>query len=143
GRILQRTLAKELGTEVLFLHGGVPRQRRDEMIDRFQKGEAQLFVLSLRAGGVGLNLTRATHVLHFDRWWNPAVENQATDRAYRIGEERQVNGYKFICTGTLADHIDRLIEAKRTLAENVIHTGEVWLSELSNEELRELFTLVR
>lgn len=143
GRILQGTLAKELGTEVLFLHGGVPRQRRDEMIDRFQKGEAQLFVLSLRAGGVGLNLTRATHVFHFDRWWNPAVENQATDRAYRIGQERQVNVYKFICTGTLEDHIDRLIEAKRTLAENVIHTGEVWLSELSNEELRELFTLVR
>lgn len=143
GRILQRTLAKELGIEVLFLHGGVPRHKRDEQVARFQRGDVPLFVLSLRAGGVGLNLTRATHVFHFDRWWNPAVENQATDRAYRIGQERQVNVYKFICTGTLEDHIDRLIEAKRSLADNVIHSGETWLSELSNEELRELFTLTR
>lgn len=143
GSVLQKMLSGELGEEVLFLHGGVPRTKRDELIIRFQKGHAPLFVLSLRAGGVGLNLTRATHVFHFDRWWNPAVENQATDRAYRIGQDRQVNVYKFICTGTLEDHIDRLIEAKRSLAQNVIVSGEQWLSELSNDELRHLFTLER
>lgn len=141
GRLLQRTLQEALGEDVLFLHGGVPRPQRDELVRRFQAGLAPVFILSLRAGGVGLNLTRATHVFHFDRWWNPAVETQATDRAYRIGQAQRVNVYKFICSGTLEDHIDQLIDEKRALAQGVIEAGETWLSELSNEALREIVTL--
>src|SRR5205823_14613744 len=100
-----------------------------------------IFVLSLRAGGTGLNLTRATHVFHFDRWWNPAVEDQATDRAFRIGQARNVQVHKFICAGTLEEKIDALIESKQALAEQVIGAGESWLPERSNAELRDLLAL--
>lgn len=141
GHLLQAALTKSFGEKTLFLHGGVPRSERDKMVRIFQNGDAPLFILSLRAGGVGLNLTRATHVFHFDRWWNPAVENQATDRAYRIGQASQVHVHKLICTGTLEDRIDELIDGKRTMAEEVLKGGEQWLSELSNEALRELITL--
>src|SRR3954462_8940959 len=113
------------------------------MVERFQAGEGgpSVFLLSLKAGGTGLNLTRATHVFHFDRWWNPAVEDQATDRAFRIGQAKNVQVHKFICAGTLEEKIDALIETKQALAEQVIGAGESWLTELSNSELRELLTL--
>ena len=100
-----------------------------------------LFILSLKAGGTGLNLTRANHVIHFDRWWNPAVENQATDRAFRIGQTKNVQVHKFICAGTLEEKIDEMIERKKEVAERVIGTGEAWLTELSTAELKNLFSL--
>jgi SNF2 family DNA or RNA helicase len=100
-------------------------------------------VLSLKAGGTGLNLTRANHVFHFDRWWNPAVENQATDRAFRIGQTKKVQVHKFLCAGTLEEKIDQLIESKKALAGQVLGAGENWLTELSNGELRDLFALRR
>ncbi len=144
GEILQRHLQGVFGTEALFLHGGVSKARRDRMVDRFHEtGGPALFVLSLRAGGTGLNLTAANHVFHFDRWWNPAVENQATDRAYRIGQERNVQVHKFICAGTLEDRIDEMIDRKREVAEQVVGGGERWLTELSNDDLRTVLALSR
>lgn len=135
-------LAARFGTTPAYLHGGTPKQRRDEMVRAFQAGEGPpLFVLSLKAGGTGLNLTAANHVIHLDRWWNPAVENQATDRAFRIGQQRNVQVRKFLCPGTLEERIDRVIEEKRALADLVVGDGEAWLTELSSGELRELFAL--
>jgi SNF2 family DNA or RNA helicase len=143
GNILQTHLQEQFGMEVLFLHGATPRAKRDEMVERFQKeGEGpSIFILSLKAGGTGLNLTRANHVFHFDRWWNPAVENQATDRAFRIGQTRSVQVHKFICGGTFEEKIDAMIEGKLELATKVVGTGEGWLTEMSNRELRDLFAL--
>ncbi len=135
-------LAARFGQDVLYLHGGTPKNRRDEMVARFQSGDGPpIFLLSLKAGGTGLNLTAANHVVHLDRWWNPAVENQATDRAFRIGQKRKVQVRKFICTGTLEERIDDMIEAKKALADLVVGDGEGWLTELSAGDLRELFTL--
>jgi SNF2 family DNA or RNA helicase len=113
------------------------------MIARFQaeEGGPPIFILSLKAGGVGLNLTAANHVFHFDRWWNPAVEQQATDRAFRIGQTRNVQVRKFICGGTLEENIDQLIESKKALAESVVSSGEGWLTELSTDELRQILML--
>ena len=128
--------------EVLFLHGGTPAKERDPMVRRFQApGGPRVFILSLKAGGTGLNLTAANHVFHFDRWWNPAVENQATDRAFRIGQTRNVQVHKFICGGTLEEHIDELIESKRALAESVLGADESWLTELNTAQLRDLVAL--
>lgn len=144
GAIIKRHLEETFGRETLFLHGGVPKARRDEMIDRFQtKDGPPVFVLSLKAGGTGLNLTSANRVFHFDRWWNPAVENQATDRAFRIGQTRNVQVHKFVCAGTLEERIDEMIERKKAMAERVVGTGEAWLTELSTEELKEMFALRR
>jgi len=143
GRILQQHLQETFGREVLFLHGGVPKRQRDQMVERFQ-GEVAgppVLILSLKAGGTGLNLARANHVFHFDRWWNPAVENQATDRAFRIGQPRNVQVHKYICAGTLEEQIDEMIERKKGIAEQVVGTGEGWLTELSNQELKEILTL--
>ncbi len=143
GFILQRYLQSHFAREVLFLHGGLRRAARDSMINRFQE-EADgppVFILSTRAGGFGLNLTRANYIFHYDRWWNPAVENQATDRAYRIGQERNVVVYKFVCSGTLEERIDELLEYKKGLAENIIGSGESWLTNLSNEKLKEIFAI--
>jgi SNF2 family DNA or RNA helicase len=135
-------LAVRFGQDVLYLHGGTPKNRRDEMVARFQSGDGPpIFLLSLKAGGTGLNLTAANHVVHLDRWWNPAVENQATDRAFRIGQKRRVQVRKFICTGTLEERIDDMIEAKKALADLVVGDGEGWLTELSTGDLRKLFTL--
>jgi SNF2 family DNA or RNA helicase len=135
-------LAVRFGQDVLYLHGGTPKNRRDEMVARFQSGDGPpIFLLSLKAGGTGLNLTAANHVVHLDRWWNPAVENQATDRAFRIGQKRRVQVRKFICTGTLEERIDDMIEAKKALANLVVGEGEGWLTELSTGDLRKLFTL--
>lgn len=142
GEMLKQYLQDEFAEEVLFLHGAITQQRREQMVQRFQDGNGpRLFVLSLKAGGVGLNLTRANQVFHFDRWWNPAVENQATDRAFRIGQSKNVHVHKFVCIGTLEEKIDQMIEAKQELAGNIVGTGENWLTELNNEQLRDLFAL--
>ena len=143
GHILRRHVQETFGREALFLHGGVPKRQRDRMVERFQ-GESdgpQVFILSLKAGGTGLNLTSANHVFHFDRWWNPAVENQATDRVFRIGQARNVQVHKFICAGTLEEKIDGMIERKKEVAEKVIGAGEGWLTALSNDDLREVLAL--
>jgi len=135
-------LSARFDQEVLYLHGGTSRARRDQMVQRFQSGSGpSIFLLSLKAGGTGLNLTQANHVLHLDRWWNPAVENQATDRAFRIGQKRNVQVRKFVCAGTLEERIDQMIESKKELADLVISDGEGWLTELSTGDLRELFAL--
>ncbi len=129
------------GIPSLFLHGGIPVRRREEMVEEFQAGKAPVFLLSLKAGGTGLTLTRANHVLHYDRWWNPAVEDQATDRAYRIGQDHPVQVHRLIAEGTLEDRIAALLEKKRDLAEAVIGSGERWIAELSDAELSELVSL--
>ncbi len=143
GHLLSAMIRHDLDAEVLFLHGGTPPVKRQEMIDRFQdpEGGIPIFILSLKAGGLGLNLTAANHVFHFDRWWNPAVENQATDRAFRIGQTRTVHVHKFVCQGTLEERIDQMIEEKTELAQNIIGAGEQWLTELSTGQLREMLTL--
>jgi SNF2 family DNA or RNA helicase len=145
GTLLRRHLQETFGSEVLFLHGAVPKKQRDSMVQRFQEEQrgAQIFILSLKAGGVGLNLTAANHVFHFDRWWNPAVENQATDRAFRIGQTKNVQVHKFVCVGTLEERIDLMIEQKKELAENIVGSGENWLTEMSTAQLKELFALSR
>lgn len=144
GHLLTLMLRHELDCDALFLHGGTPQNKRQQMIDRFQSATgAPVFVLSLKAGGLGLNLTAANHVFHFDRWWNPAVENQATDRAFRIGQKRKVHVHKFVCVGTLEERIDQMIEQKTELAENIIGSGESWITELSTSQLHDLLTLRR
>jgi hypothetical protein len=142
GAMLAPHLANRFGREVLYLHGGTPKRRRDAMVTAFQSNDGPpLFLLSLKAGGTGLNLTAANHVIHFDRWWNPAVEDQATDRAFRIGQRRNVQVRKFVCVGTLEERIDEMIEKKKALSRMTIGTGENWLTELSTEELRDVITL--
>jgi SNF2-related domain/SNF2 Helicase protein/Helicase conserved C-terminal domain len=142
GRMLQPYLAARLGCSVHFLHGGTTKKRRDEMVAEFQAAtEPALFLLSLKAGGTGLNLTAASHVIHIDRWWNPAVEDQATDRAFRIGQRRDVQVRKFVCVGTVEERIDQMIEEKKALAETIIGTGEAWLTELSIADLRQVIEL--
>lgn len=143
GKLLTAMISHRLDRDVLFLHGGTPQKVREQMVDRFQKadGSAPIFVLSLRAGGLGMNLTAASHVFHFDRWWNPAVENQATDRAHRIGQTRTVQVHKFIVSGTLEERIDEMIEQKTELADRIITSGEQWLTELSTNQLKDLLTL--
>jgi SNF2 family DNA or RNA helicase len=142
GSLLVPYLAAHLDRPVLWLHGGLPKPARDALIERFQTDEEpMIFLLSLKAAGTGLNLTAANHVIHFDRWWNPAVEDQATDRAFRIGQSRNVQVRKFICVGTLEERIDEMIERKKALAQRVVGTGEDWITDLSTEQLRELFRL--
>lgn len=135
-------LAARFDTDPAYLSGSTSRERRSELVARFQSGEGSpLFVLSLKAGGTGLNLTAANHVIHLDRWWNPAVEDQATDRAFRIGQKRNVQVRKFIGTGTLEERIDQMIDEKKGLANMVVGDGEAWLTELSSAQLRDLFAL--
>ncbi len=143
GAMLAEYLPRAFGAAAQFLHGGTPAKVRDQMVRRFQEDEhaPPVFILSLKAGGTGLNLTRANHVFHFDRWWNPAVEDQATDRAFRIGQKRNVQVHKFVTTGTLEEMIDDMIESKKGLAQAVVGSGENWLTELSTDELRKLVTL--
>ena len=143
GGLLRTYLPQALGCGTLFLHGRVPAGKRDEMVRRFQEEPhaPPVFVLSLKAGGTGLNLTRANRVFHFDRWWNPAVEDQATDRAFRIGQRRDVQVHKLITAGTLEETIDEMIAGKRALAQAVVGGGERWLTELSTDQLRELVRL--
>ncbi|NLA31823.1 MAG: DEAD/DEAH box helicase, partial [Methanomicrobiales archaeon] len=144
GGLLEGYLCERFGTAVLYLHGRTPRAKRDAMVQQFQQpGGPPLFILSLKAGGTGLNLTAANHVFHLDRWWNPAVENQATDRAFRIGQTRDVQVRLMISSGTLEEQIDRLIEEKMALADQVVGKGEDWIGSLSTDQLRELLTLRR
>ena len=142
GEIIRSHLQETFGEEVPFLHGGVAKVKRDRMVARFQEdGGPSVFLLSLKAGGTGLNLTAANHVFHFDRWWNPAVEDQATDRVFRIGQTRRVQVHKFLCAGTLEERIDDMIERKKAVASAVVGTGETWLTELSTRELRDVIAL--
>ncbi|MCL4416066.1 MAG: SWF/SNF helicase family protein [Actinobacteria bacterium] len=143
GSILAQYLQDLFAEEVFLLYGGTSKKKRDEMVERFQNDEnaPHIFILSLKAGGTGLTLTRANYVIHYDRWWNPAVENQATDRAFRIGQTKNVQVHKFIVAGTLEERIDEMIEKKTGIANQVIGSGEQWLSELSNEDLSKLIRL--
>lgn len=143
GGMLQSYLREKLGCDVMFLHGGTPKKQRDFMVRNFQGSQyaPPVFVLSLKAGGLGLNLTAANRVFHFDRWWNPAVENQATDRAFRIGQKKNVLVHKFVSTGTLEEKIDLLIESKKELAESIVGSSEGWITELSTDQLREMLVL--
>ncbi len=142
GGLLKRYIQERFGVPVLFLHGGVRPKKRHEMVHRFQADDGPpVFVLSLKAGGTGLNLTNANHVFHFDRWWNPAVEDQATDRAFRIGQTRNVLVHKFVCLGTLEEQIDQMIEDKKALAESIVGKGENWLTEMTTADLRSLVQL--
>ncbi len=143
GLLLQQHLQERFALPTPFLHGGVSRKGRDRMVDEFQaKSASPLLLVSLRAGGTGLNLTAASRVVHYDRWWNPAVEDQATDRAWRIGQHRSVFVHKLVCQGTIEERVDAMINDKRALADAVVGTtGETWLSELSTDELRDLIVL--
>jgi SNF2 family DNA or RNA helicase len=143
GELLVRQLTGLLDDDVPFLQGGTPQKKRDELVRAFQEDESAspILVVSLRAGGTGLNLTRATHVIHYDRWWNPAIEDQATDRAYRIGQRRDVLVHKLVTVGTLEERIDQRMAEKRQLAESVVGVGERWITELDDNALRMLVTL--
>lgn len=149
GEMLQKVLGQELQEPVLYLNGSTSKSARDRMIEQFQSNsfppseQPNVFILSIKAGGVGLNLTAANHVFHFDRWWNPAVENQATDRAYRMGQTRDVQVHKFISLGTLEERIDEMLESKQQLSDTIITSSEGWITELSTDALRDLFTLRR
>ncbi|MEP7217733.1 MAG: DEAD/DEAH box helicase [Bacteroidota bacterium] len=144
GGIIKRHLQETFGVEALFLHGATPTKQRDRMVERFQAEHSAppIFILSLKAGGSGLNLTAAAHVFHFDRWWNPAVENQATDRAFRIGQQRNVQVHKFLCAGTVEEKIDEMIEQKQKIASTIVGGGgEAWLTTLSTAELKAVLAL--
>jgi uncharacterized Zn finger protein/superfamily II DNA or RNA helicase len=142
GEVLLTMLQTELTGPLPFFHGSLQRQKRQQLVDTFQNDpDCPLMIVSLKAGGTGLNLTAASHVLHYDLWWNPAVEDQATDRAYRIGQTRNVTIHRFITLGTLEEKIDVILSAKKELAALTITAGETWLTEMSDRELKELFTL--
>ncbi len=147
GELLVRHVSEQFGFDAPFLHGGVSRLRRDDMVDRFQEGSGPpLLLVSLKAGGTGLNLTAASQVIHYDRWWNPAVEDQATDRAWRLGQTQTVNVHKLVCEGTVEEKVSQVIDDKRKLAAQVVGSGaesESWMSEMSTDELRDLVTLER
>ena len=151
GHLLKRHLETVFDRPILYLHGGTPTTQRQRLIDAFQapatddSDETPLcFILSVKAGGTGLNLTAASQVFHFDRWWNPAVENQATDRAFRIGQTQGVQVYKYVCAGTFEEVLDELIARKFALAASVVSassSAEAWLADLSTDRLRDLFAL--
>jgi len=145
GAALERYLGHTRHFQTYYLHGGTSAARRDRIVTEFQDPETPpaLFILSLRAGGVGLNLTKANHVFHFDRWWNPAVEDQATDRAFRIGQRRNVFVHKFVALGTMEEKIDAMIEEKKRLSSLVVGTDEAWLTELDNDTFKDLIALRR
>ena len=142
GELLASWIAEKFGQAPQFLHGGVARSKRDEMVERFQHDRTErVFLLSLKAGGTGLNLTAASNVIHYDLWWNPAVEAQATDRAYRIGQQKSVQVHRLITRATFEERINDMIQAKRNLAEMTVSTGEKWIGNLNNDQLREIFSL--
>jgi SNF2 family DNA or RNA helicase len=145
GFILKKRLQDKFKCEIPFLYGGTKKKNRDIMIQQFQDNVAEknIFILSLKAGGIGINLTSANRVFHYDRWWNPAVEDQATDRAYRIGQKENVQVHKFVCMGTLEERIDGMIEQKKNLADKIIHSGQDWITEMSTDKLKSLFKLNR
>ena len=142
GDILCKVINEECGTEPLFFHGSLSVPQREELIERFQNNEAaKVMILSLKAGGTGLNLTSATNVIHYDLWWNPAVEDQATDRTYRIGQDKNVMVHRMITLGTFEEKIDEMLKAKKELADLAVYEGEKIITELSDEEIYEIFTL--
>ncbi|WP_146066944.1 DEAD/DEAH box helicase, partial [Candidatus Venteria ishoeyi] len=142
GKNLEKYL-KGFNYPTYYLHGGTTRNKRERMIDEFQDPASppSIFILSVKAGGVGITLTKANHVFHFDRWWNPAVEDQATDRAFRIGQDKNVFVHKFVTLGTLEERIDQMIEDKKAIAGAIVGNDESWLSKLDNEAFRELIAL--
>jgi SNF2 family DNA or RNA helicase len=140
GDLLQKYMRDELGENALFLQGGCNVRSRSKMVEEFPTlPECRVFILSIKAAGTGLNLTAASHVIHYDLWWNPAVEAQATDRAYRIGQHQNVIVHRFVTSGTFEEQIDRMIQEKKHLADMTVATGENWIGNLSNEELNEIF----
>jgi SNF2 family DNA or RNA helicase len=142
GHLLVRRLT-DLDFEVGFLHGSLPVARRQELVDDFQAARFGVLVLSLKAGGTGLNLTQGTQVIHYDRWWNPAVEDQASDRAWRIGQDRPVLVHRLVTEGTVEERVAAALGDKRRLASSVVGSGEAWIAELSDGELRQLLSLGR
>ncbi|MGD7024342.1 DEAD/DEAH box helicase [Rossellomorea vietnamensis] len=140
GEMIQNVMKEKFGVDVPFLNGSMAKTQRDNLVERFQNGEFPVFLLSLKAGGTGLNLTAANHVVHYDRWWNPAVENQATDRAYRIGQNRFVHVHKMIASGTLEEKIDMMLEKKQALNDEIIQSDQ-WMTELSDQDLHSLLSL--
>jgi len=142
GDIISETLVKEMGIKPLWLHGGITLKNRKQMVDQFQNQDHQrVMILSLKAGGTGLNLTAANHVIHYDLWWNPAVEAQATDRAFRIGQHKNVFVHRFITQHTFEEKINDLINTKKALAEMTVTSGENWIGNMSGRELAEVFRL--
>ena len=141
GRLLAAQLEADLGVAIPFLHGGLSARARDRLVADFQEGGSPVLIASTRAGGLGLNLTAATHVVHYDRWWNPAVEDQATDRAHRIGQTRTVEVHKLVTAGTIEERIAQLLDRKRELADAVVAAGETWITELDDEALADLVAL--
>ncbi|MCP4313177.1 MAG: DEAD/DEAH box helicase family protein [Bacteroidetes bacterium] len=142
GKILQQMIQDRFGSESMFLHGGCTRKSRDEMVERFQNdAREKIFLLSIKAGGTGLNLTAASHVIHYDLWWNPAVETQATDRAYRIGQNKNVMVYRLITIGTFEEKINAMLKEKKELADLTVSAGEKWVGELSNRDLKAMFSI--
>jgi SNF2 family DNA or RNA helicase len=143
GDALEKYLRHTCHYNTYYLHGGTNRNKREAMITEFQDPETEpsVFILSLKAGGVGITLTKANHVFHFDRWWNPAVENQATDRAFRIGQKKNVFVHKFVAIGTLEERIDEMIEDKKKLAGSIVGSDESWLTELDNDAFKKLISL--
>ena len=145
GDALENWLRRDRNYNTYYIHGGTSRQKREKAIAEFQDPQTKpsIFVLSLKAGGVGITLTKANHVFHFDRWWNPAVEDQATDRAFRIGQEKNVFVHKFIAIGTLEERIDLTLEDKKKMASAIVGADESWLTELDNESFKRLISLDR
>jgi SNF2 family DNA or RNA helicase len=142
GDILSKMIQAELGSEALFYQGSLDRKRKDEMVEEFQNGYTKkIMIISLKAGGTGLNLTAANHVIHYDLWWNPAVENQATDRAFRIGQTKNVFVHRFISLGTFEEKINDIIKNKQELFNLTVSTGESWISEMSDKDLKKLFAI--
>jgi len=142
GNLLEKFIFGKFGIETIFLHGGSSRKQRDQMVEKFQTDHAaRIFILSLKAGGTGLNLTAAQNVIHYDLWWNPAVEAQATDRAYRIGQQKNVMVYRLITKSTFEERINEMIHNKKELANLTVGVGENWVGNLSNKELRDIFSL--
>ena len=143
GEALQHYLHRSLHYNTYYIHGGTARKKRERTIAEFQDPDTDpsVFILSLKAGGVGITLTKANHVFHFDRWWNPAVEDQATDRAFRIGQQKNVFVHKFVAIGTLEERIDEMIEDKKKLAGSIVGSDESWLTELDNDAFKKLIAL--
>jgi len=140
GNILTKLIQEELYTEPLYLKGDMSKKHREETVEKFQTDNRyKIFILSLKAGGTGLNLTAANHVIHYDLWFNPAVENQATDRAYRIGQTKKVTVHRFITKNSFEEKIDKMIQAKKELSDLSVNIGESWLKDMDTDEIKSLF----
>ena len=142
GELLKTTIEKQLSLRTHFYHGGCTQTQRTEMVRDFQENpDCKVLILSLKAGGTGLNLTAASQVIHYDLWWNPAIEAQATDRAFRIGQKRNVQVHRFITKGTFEEKINALLETKKAIANLTVNAGETWLADMDDKQLAEVFCL--